>query len=259
MSATARSPKRLSVFAAPLVGVLIAGLVSVSVVRAQDKPAPPPASQPATKADVGAKPAAGGKLVELELRLPKPAFRGTPTHIPPGTNLETPRKGPRPPLMVPPGTKLLSAGKPVTSSDTDPIIGHLKMVTDGEKDAKEGTYVELGPRLQWVQLDLKDKYALQAVVVWHYHANPRVYHDVVVQVADDADFIENVRTIYNNDHDNSSGLGLGSEKEYWDTYEGRVLDAKGVAARYVRLYSNGSTADDQNHYTEVEVFGTPAK
>ena len=82
---------------------------------------------------------------------------------------------------------------------------------------------------------------------------------MVIQVAADADFITNVRTIFNNDHDNSSGLGLGQDKEYWETYEGKLIDAKGVVARYVRLYSKGSTADDQNHYTEVEVYGLPAK
>ena len=81
----------------------------------------------------------------------------------------------------------------------------------------------------------------------------------MVQVADDADFITNVRTLFNNDHDNSSGLGLGTDKEYWETYEGKLIEAKGTVARYVRLYSNGSTADDQNHYTEVEVYGVPAK
>ena len=97
------------------------------------------------------------------------------------------------------------------------------------------------------------------MVVWHYHGSARVYHDVIVQVSDDKDFIAGVTTLYNNDHDNSSGLGLGKDKEYWDTYEGRLIDAKGVVGRYVRLYSNGSTSDDQNHYTEVEVFGLPVK
>jgi hypothetical protein len=46
---------------------------------------------------------------------------------------------------------------------------------------------------------------------------------------------------------------------YFENFKGRLIDAKGVKGRYVRLYSNGSTADDQNHYTEVEVYGTPAK
>jgi hypothetical protein len=30
-----------------------------------------------------------------------------------------------------------------------------------------------------------------------------------------------------------------------------------VRARYVRLYSNGSTTDELNDYCEVEVYGQP--
>ncbi len=202
---------------------------------------------------------AKGDLVPLELKLPKPAFKGTPTNVPPGTNLEPPRKGPREAVLAPPGAKNVAFGAPVTSSDRDPVIGTLKLVTDGDKEATEGSYVELGPNLQWVQIDLKGKYALYASVVWHNHMNARVYHDVVVQIADDPDFLENVRTLFNNDHDNSSGLGIGKDKEYWETFEGKVITAKGDVARYVRLYSKGSTADDMNHYTEVEVYGVPAK
>lgn len=198
-------------------------------------------------------------LKPLELELPKPTFKGTPTQAPPGTNLEPARKGPRPPLMVPPGTKSVARNAPVMSSDMEPIIGSLKLVTDGEKEAREGNHVELGPGVQWVQLDLKRPTAIHGLLFWHYFANARIYHDVVVQVADDKDFIKNVRTLFNNDHDNSAGLGVGQDKEYWETYEGKLIDAPGVVARYVRLYSNGSTADDQNHYIEVEVFGKPPK
>jgi len=39
----------------------------------------------------------------------------------------------------------------------------------------------------------------------------------------------------------------------------RVIDAKGATARYVRLYSNGNTSDELNHYCEVEVHGSVAK
>jgi hypothetical protein len=84
-----------------------------------------------------------------------------------------------------------------------------------------------------------------------------VYHDVVVQVADDPDFIENVRTLYNNDYDNSAGLGVGKDPSYIETSEGRLVDGKGLEARYVRLYSNGNTSNEMNHYVEVEVFGKP--
>jgi hypothetical protein len=202
--------------------------------------------------------AASGKLVDLIIELPKPAFIGTPKNFR-TDNLE-PAKGdkPRPPHKVLAGTKLLSRGKPITASDEDPIIGEIEQVTDGDKEAGDGSYVEFGPGLQWAQIDLEAECEIQAIVVWHYHGDPRVYFDVVVQVADDPDFITGVKTIFNNDHDNSSGLGIGRHYEYFDTFEGRLIDARGVRSRYVRLYSNGSTADEMNRYTEVEVHGRPA-
>ncbi len=198
-------------------------------------------------------------LVPLSIKLPRPVFVGTPKNIPPGTTVEKPSGKPRPPFLAPPGTTNLALGKSVSSSDEEPIIGELSLITDGDKEAADGSYVELGPGVQWVQIDLEKKCRIYAIVVWHYHADPRVYHDVIVQVADDPDFITNVRTLFNNDHDNSAGLGIGRDHEYFETYEGRLIDAKGAVARYVRLYSHGSIADDANHYIEVEVYGKPAE
>jgi hypothetical protein len=199
------------------------------------------------------------KRKPLPLKLPKPAFKGTPKHVPPGLKLEKPRTKPREEFLAPPGVRNLAQDKQVTSSDDFPIIGELELVTDGDKAAQEGAYVELGPGLQWVQIDLKRKSKLSAIVTWRYHMNARVYFDVVVQVADDEDFIENVRTVFNNDNDNSAGLGIGRGLSFWETYEGHLIDAEGVEARYVRLYSRGSTADEMNHYTEVEVYGKPVE
>ena len=45
---------------------------------------------------------------------------------------------------------------------------------------------------------------------------------------------------------------------YIETYQGKLIDAKGVKGRYVRLYSNGNTTNKMNHYIEVEVWGKPA-
>ncbi|NOZ23015.1 MAG: hypothetical protein GXP25_18230 [Planctomycetes bacterium] len=199
------------------------------------------------------------KKEALPLKLPKPVFIGTPKNIPPGTTVEKPSGKPRKPFMAPKGAKNVALEKPVTSSDEEPIIGEIEMITDGDKEATDGSYVELGPGLQWVQIDLEKECNIYAVLFWHYHADPRIYRDVIVQVADDQDFITNVRTLFNNDHDNSAGLGIGKDREYFETYEGKLVDAKGVKARYLRLYSKGSTANEQNHYTEVEVWGTPAK
>ncbi len=192
------------------------------------------------------------EMVKLELKLPKPLFAGTPKSIK-TPNLE--RKAVVPEIMLPKEATNVAAGKDVTSSDDFPVIGELEYITDGDKDGADGSYVELGPMVQWVQIDLGEARTLYAVALWHYHAQARAYRDVVVQVADDADFTENVRTLFNNDHDNSAGLGIGKDKEYIETYMGKLVDAKGVKARYIRLYSNGSTGSDMNHYIEVEVFG----
>ena len=192
----------------------------------------------------------------LKLQLPKPMFIGTPTNIK-SPNLEVITGKSRPPFMVPVGTKLLSLKKPVRSSDMQPVIGELDMITDGEKEGGDGYFVELGPGKQWVQVDLGKPYALQAILVWHYHSQARVYRDVVVQLSDDKDFLKGVQTIFNNDHDNTSGLGIGKDKEYIEGAEGRLIDPKGAKARFVRFYSNGNTTNDLNHYVEIEVYGTP--
>jgi hypothetical protein len=206
----------------------------------------------AGKADVAAP-----ELVPIDIKLPKPMFVGTPQNIS-VSNLEKPLGRPRPPFLAPVGTKNVALAKSVISSDEEPIIGEIEMITDGDREAADGSYVELGPFLQNVTIDLGAEYDIYAILLWHYHKQPRVYFDVVVQVADDPDFITNVKTLFNNDIDNSSGLGSGSDMHYVETAEGKLIDARGVRARYVRLYSNGNSSNELNHYIEVEVFGKPA-
>jgi hypothetical protein len=192
---------------------------------------------------------------ELKLKLPKPMFIGTPTNIK-SANLEPITGKSRGPFMVPKGTVLVSVKKAIKASDMQPVIGELDMINDGEKEGGDGYFIELGPSKQWVQIDLGASYNLHAILAWHYHSQARVYRDVVVQVSDDKDFLKGVTTVFNNDHDNSSGLGIGKDKEYIEVAEGRLFDPKGAAGRYVRLYSNGNSSNDLNHYVEVEVFGT---
>lgn len=196
--------------------------------------------------------------VPLKLDLPKPLFVGTPrpVQLP---NLEKPRTGRRPDIMVPAGTVNLSKGKTVTGSDSLPVVGELAYVTDGEKSGADGTYVELGPGVQWVQIDLGAPAKIAAIVAWHFHSQARVYHAVIVQISDDPEFKKGVTTLFNNDDTNSAGLGAGKDPAYIETFEGRLIEAKGATARYVRLYSNGNTSDELNHYVEVEVYGQPAK
>jgi len=198
----------------------------------------------------------GVQVAPIDIKLPRAMFIGTPqdTRVP---NLEKLLGRPRDPFLAPIGTKNIALGKPVSSSDPEPVIGEIKLITDGDKEATDGSYVELGPFLQHITIDLDAVYEIYAIVVWHYHKQARVYYDVVVQVADDPDFIKNVRTLFNNDIDNSAGLGVGQHKHYVETNEGKLIDAKGARARYVRLYSKGNSSDDLNHYIEVEVYGKP--
>jgi len=199
-----------------------------------------------------------GKLEPIPIQLPKPMFEGTPQNlsIP---NLEKPLGRPRDPFLAPAGVTNVAKGKPVESTDMEPIIAEIDQVTDGDKKGAEGSYVELGPGVQSVTIDLGAPHEIYAVLFWHFHRQARVYLDVVVQVADDAAFTRNVRTVFNNDGDNSAGLGKGSNMNYVETSEGKLVDAKGNKARYVRLYSNGNNANELNHYVEIEVFGRPAK
>lgn len=198
-------------------------------------------------------------LAPLPLKLPIPAFMGTPTDMELGPNVEPVSDKPRAPFMAPKGVKNLAAGKKVTSSDKSPITGSLELVTDGNKEADDDSFVELHRRTQWVQIDLAQKGRMYAIVLWHAHNTYQVYHDVIVQVSDDPDFTTGVKTLYNNDYDNSSGIGIGTDKEYFENYEGRLLDTKGAEGRYLRLYSRGSTYSALNRYTEVEVWGVPAE
>ena len=198
-------------------------------------------------------------LVPVPIELPRPMFVGTPQNIQGVTRLAKPLGKPRPPFLAPPGTENVAFGKSVASSDEEPIIGEIEYITDGDKSAADGSYVEFGPFLQNVTIDLGAEYNIYAILTWHYHKQARVYFDVVVQLANDPDFITDVTIIFNNDIDNSAGLGLGPDFHYVETHEGKLIDARGTRARYVRLYSNGSNANDLNHYIEVEVFGKPAK
>ncbi len=193
--------------------------------------------------------------VPLPIELPEPAFLGTPAHLMrAGLRLEEDAPERRPAFLAPAGVRNVARGKPVTSSDPFPIIGSLDLVTNGEKGARDGDYVELGFGAQWVQVDLAKEYDIYAIVFWQRHDQPIVYRAVIVQVSNDPKFEEDVTTLFNNDHDNSSGHGVGEDYQFVSNHEGKLVDAGGVRARHVRIQSAGNTLDDFNHFTEVEVW-----
>jgi hypothetical protein len=198
-------------------------------------------------------------LVPLQIKLPAAAFLGTPSDSAVNAGVEKPTGKPRPLLMVPPGVKNIALGKTVTTSDTNQTSASLAKITDGDKEASEQSVVLMHRGVQWVQVDLGAPNEIYAIVVWHAHDTPKVYHGVIVQVADDAAFTENIRTLFNNDQGNVDSLGIGTSREYFESNEGKLIEAHGAVARYVRCYSKGSTESRMNEYTEIEVYGRPPK
>jgi len=216
--------------------VITAGLLSFSVSRglAQDK-------------------------VPLDIKLPSPAFKGTPKDMQLGPNVEPLSDKPRPAFMVPSGLKNIAQGAKLTSSDKNATATVLEKITDGDKEPSDQSIIFLRKGPQWVQLDLGSPQEIFAILLWHAHNTPKVYHAVVVQASDDPDFGDKVQTLFNNDVENLDGRGVGTDREYFETYEGRLIDGKGTKARYLRFYSKGSTESVLNEYTEIEVYGRPAK
>ena len=191
--------------------------------------------------------------VPLKTELPPELIEGTPKPMNVPNLVQAPSKEVE--FLVPEGTVLLSKDKVVTSSDDNPIIGDLTLITDGDKDAGEGYFVELLDGPQWVQIDLEKSADISAIWLWHFHSQKRAYNDVIIQISDDPEFKTGVTTIYNNDYDDSSKLGKGTDHPYVESRFGLIASGKGTKGRYVRLYSNGSTSNEMNHYIEVEVYG----
>jgi hypothetical protein len=202
---------------------------------------------------------AADKMVPLDVKLPGAAFKGTPTNIQTNTYTEPYSDAPPAAMMVPEGLQNLAKGSKLTSSSTNVPAEKLALIIDGDKEAAEPSVVLLRKGTQYIQMDLGNPAEIFAIVMWHAHATAKVYHDVVVQVSDDPEFKKDVKAVFNNDQDNTSALGAGTDREYFETRYGRRVDAKGVKGRYLRFYSKGSTESALNEYTELEVYGRPAK
>jgi hypothetical protein len=194
----------------------------------------------------------------LMIKFPSHTPKGTPEDIPVGAHVEPIQTKAPKPVDVPKGVVNVARGKPVTAS-VEPFTGDLKQITDGENEPFDEQAIEMKKGLQWVQVDLGQPFAIYAVAMWHDHRYVQAFRDVILQVSDDAEFKTGVTTLYNNDHDNSAGFGIGTDREYFELEFGRVVPAKGVKARYVRGYTRGSSLSAMNAWQEIEVYALPAK
>ncbi len=160
------------------------------------------------------------------------------------------------PFMVDPDILNLAFHMPATASE-DPRTGELEQLTDDIKTSGEFDFVG-GP--SWVQVDLEKPALIHAIVVWHYYRNADIFDDVIVSISDNVDFSGDINVLFNNDHDNSSGMGIGKDSAYISTIWGNLVDAcgpdsHGTKARFIRVYSGRNTDGSLPRYLEVAAYG----
>lgn len=146
----------------------------------------------------------------------------------------------------------VAAGVTAITSSYPIYSAPLAALTDGV--TKSEPYLDMpGGTPKWLEIDLGAQFDILGLNVRHYYRDGRTYHDVILQLSSDGSAWQNV---FNNDSDNSSAQGTGSDAEYAETSAGKdVVLSTPVQARYVRSWTNGSTANAANHHVELEVYG----
>lgn len=143
----------------------------------------------------------------------------------------------------------LAYGLVPTSSDVGAV--NLDKVTD-ESLATFGYLPSGSPA--WVKIDLGSIVVLRLIKLWHLvGGTSRSYHDVIVQISEDD---VTYTTLFNNDTDDSAGEGVGTDAEYIENETGLSVSCgtNGLTARYIRIWSNGSSADTISHFAEIEAY-----
>ena len=155
-------------------------------------------------------------------------------------------------VEAPPVSTVNLAPKGTISSSVN--FERISYVNDNQSN-NTANYANGVSGLQWVQVDLGTATDLNKVKLWHYYGDGRSYRDVVIQLSNDVTFSSGVVTVFNNDRDGSTGLGVGTDSEYSETISGKTIEFDTVNARYARFYSKGSNVNTWNHYVEIEVYG----
>jgi len=130
-------------------------------------------------------------------------------------------------------------------------LNQPQAATDGDTWADSGSggsgefaYTSING-LQYIQIDLGAVYSVDTVMVWHYAGDGRTYHNTKTQVSADG---STWYTVFD-----SAAAG-----EYAETAQGKTHQFAARSVRYVRDYTNGSTANAGNHWVEIIVLKTPA-
>jgi hypothetical protein len=189
------------------------------------------------------------ELVEVELEITEKIMGAPSYHRLEPEQIEKIKKQK---LYLPKGCKNISIDREVYGS-AKAIVGEHYFVTDGDLDYGEYTLLPKG--LQWIQIDLGKNQKIHAIHLW-FIQNYLIY-DITVQISKKFDFKRNVKTIFNTDYDNSSGLGFGQDISYVENQFGKIIKLKvPLTSRYVRVYINGNSRRTKNNpFTEITVYG----
>lgn len=139
----------------------------------------------------------------------------------------------------------LAYAKAVTNSPNSSVASgtSLARLTDGDLTAQN--YLQLNPtdgKAVYAQIDLGGVKSLSKIVVWHYYLDGRTYHNTKTQVSSDG---INWVTVFD-----SAVSG-----EYSETGNGKVINlSPAMNVQYIRDYLNGSTANQYNHWVEIQAF-----
>jgi hypothetical protein len=163
----------------------------------------------------------------------------------------------------------VARGKEVTSNGTATAGTSLANVTDGVLGRTNYALISTADGPKYVQIDLGEEWEIAEVRLindWgSSSATYRTGNDYVLQLSNDPDFLTGVTTIFNNDADNTLGLGAGTDPEYVEYGDGggRTIALEDtVWARYVRFWGNGHTrvngeVHQVNTPVEIEVYADP--
>lgn len=135
----------------------------------------------------------------------------------------------------------VALNKTVTSVGGVPEANPITYVTNG--DITSANYYGMVDSLSYVQIDLGTLYGINQITVWHYYLDSRIYNSTKTQVsANGVDWI----TIFD-----SAVSGT-----YTETASGKISTITPIAVRYIRDYTNGSSANISNHWVEIQAQGT---
>ncbi|HOT93451.1 MAG TPA: RHS repeat-associated core domain-containing protein [Anaerolineae bacterium] len=142
----------------------------------------------------------------------------------------------------------LAAGRTPTAA-SGVTVNQPQAATNGDPWADSGSgssgefaYTSVNG-LQYIQIDLGAVYSVDTVRVWHYAADGRTYYNTKTQVSADG---STWFTVFDS----------ATQGTYAETAQGKTHRFTARSVRYVRDYTNGSTANAGNHWVEIAVWGT---